>query len=84
MRASIKWGLSGSLFFCFQVLSEGWATPLTGFMKEREYLQSQHFACTMDDGISNQSVPIVLPVDAADKDRLSLNVNAFTLVYEGK
>ena len=26
-----------------QVLSEGWATPLSGFMKEKEYLQCLHF-----------------------------------------
>ncbi len=31
-----------------QVLSEGWATPLTGFMREREYLQCQHFGCLLD------------------------------------
>lgn len=31
-----------------QVLSEGWATPLRGFMREREYLQSQHFNCLFD------------------------------------
>lgn len=66
-----------------QVLSEGWATPLTGFMREREFLQCQHFACLMDDGMSNQSVPIVLPVEMPDKERL-MNKTAFTLVYEGK
>ncbi len=52
-------------------------------MKEREYLQCQHFACLMDDGVSNQSVPIVLPVETPDKHRL-MNEKAFTLVYEGK
>ena len=26
-----------------QVLSEGWATPLHGFMREKEYLQSLQF-----------------------------------------
>ena len=31
-----------------QVLAEGWATPLTGFMREREFLQSQHFGCLLD------------------------------------
>jgi 3'-phosphoadenosine 5'-phosphosulfate synthase len=31
-----------------QVLGEGWATPLTGFMREREFLQSQHFGCLLD------------------------------------
>eukprot|EP00850_Spirogloea_muscicola_P018917 SM000179S03389 [mRNA] locus=s179:36049:41149:+ [translate_table: standard] len=27
------------------VLSEGWASPLRGFMRQREYLQSLHFNC---------------------------------------
>lgn len=31
-----------------QVLSEGWASPLRGFMTETQYLQSQHFACLLD------------------------------------
>ena len=31
-----------------QVLAEGWATPLKGFMREREYLQSQHFGLLLD------------------------------------
>ena len=31
-----------------QVLSEGWATPLNGFMREREYLQCQHFGLLLD------------------------------------
>lgn len=31
-----------------QVLSEGWATPLTGFMRERQFLQTQHFGCLRD------------------------------------
>ena len=40
-----------------QVLSEGWATPLTGFMTERQNLQSQHFNCLLSDGLVNQFVP---------------------------
>ena len=67
----------------YQVLSEGWATPLTGFMKEREFLQCQHFACLMDDGMTNQSIPIVLPVETNNKERLT-EAGAFTLTYEGK
>ncbi|CAI4227757.1 unnamed protein product [Auanema sp. JU1783] len=31
-----------------QVLSEGWATPLSGFMRERQYLQSLHFGELLD------------------------------------
>jgi len=66
-----------------QVLSEGWATPLTGFMREREYLQCQHFGCLLDGGVTNQSIPIVLPVQTTDKERLE-GSSAFALSYEGK
>ncbi|VDO25979.1 unnamed protein product, partial [Haemonchus placei] len=31
-----------------QVLSEGWATPLPGFMRERQYLQALHFGQLLD------------------------------------
>ncbi|KAF2880879.1 hypothetical protein ILUMI_25295 [Ignelater luminosus] len=54
-----------------QVLSEGWAAPLKGFMREDQYLQSQHFNCILtDNGYVNQSIPIVLTVSTADKERL--------------
>lgn len=66
-----------------QVLSEGWATPLTGFMREAEFLQSQHFGCYLEGGVTNQSIPIVLPVTTEDKDRLE-NEPAFALKYNGK
>lgn len=56
----------------FQVLSEGWASPLRGFMREAEYLQSQHFDCILDGGVINQSVPIVLPVSNEDKEKLEV------------
>jgi len=51
------------------VLSEGWASPLKGFMREDEYLQSLHFNCIRqpDGSLTNQSVPIVLAVSEADK-----------------
>ena len=54
-----------------QVLGEGWASPLTGFMREREFLQSQHFGCLLDGGLTNQSIAITLPVSVADKERLA-------------
>lgn len=66
-----------------QVLSEGWATPLTGFMREREFLQCQHFGTLQDKGLSNQSVPIVLPLSLMDKERLG-EAKAITLVYDGR
>ena len=66
-----------------QVLSEGWASPLTGFMREKELLQCLHFATLLDDGVVNQSVPIVLPVSTEDKLRLE-GENAITLTFQGK
>ncbi|XP_063379050.1 bifunctional 3'-phosphoadenosine 5'-phosphosulfate synthase [Cydia fagiglandana] len=68
-----------------QVLSEGWAYPLKGFMRENEYLQALNFNClTLADGsVVNQSVPVVLPVTTEIKDNLS-GSEAITLVYGGK
>ena len=66
-----------------QVLSEGWASPLTGFMTENEYLQSQHFGCLLGNGVTNQSIPIVLPVTTEDKERLE-KCPAITLRFDNK
>ena len=37
-----------------QVLSEGWARPLKGFMREKEFLQAQHFNCLLGGETVNQ------------------------------
>lgn len=69
-----------------QILSEGWASPLKGFMRENEYLQALHFNCIFSDDASfrhNQSVPIVLSLTEGDKKRLE-DASAFTLTYEDK
>ncbi|OCT69841.1 3'-phosphoadenosine 5'-phosphosulfate synthase 2 isoform X1 [Xenopus laevis] len=66
-----------------QVLSEGWATPLKGFMREREYLQVLHFDILLDGGTINMSIPIVLPVSTEDKERLA-NAESIALKYKGK
>uniref|UniRef100_A0A673NG08 3'-phosphoadenosine 5'-phosphosulfate synthase 1 n=1 Tax=Sinocyclocheilus rhinocerous TaxID=307959 RepID=A0A673NG08_9TELE len=66
-----------------QVLAEGWATPLNGFMREGEYLQCLHFNCLLDGGVINLSVPVVLPVSSADKERLD-GSTAFALAYCGR
>ncbi|KAJ6847920.1 ATP sulfurylase 1, chloroplastic-like [Iris pallida] len=51
------------------VLSEGWASPLAGFMRESEFLQTLHFNCIRGGGsLVNMSVPIVLAV-GDDKKR---------------
>uniref|UniRef100_A0A4W4FBC2 Uncharacterized protein n=1 Tax=Electrophorus electricus TaxID=8005 RepID=A0A4W4FBC2_ELEEL len=65
-----------------QVLAEGWATPLKGFMREREYLQVLHFNTLIDGGTINLSVPIVLPVSKEVKDKLD-GCAAFALEYKG-
>uniref|UniRef100_A0A8B9ZKM6 3'-phosphoadenosine 5'-phosphosulfate synthase 1 n=1 Tax=Anas platyrhynchos TaxID=8839 RepID=A0A8B9ZKM6_ANAPL len=64
-----------------QVLAEGWATPLNGFMREREYLQCLHFDCLLDGGVINLSVPIVLTATQEDKERLD-GCTAIALFYE--
>ncbi|KAM6104824.1 bifunctional 3'-phosphoadenosine 5'-phosphosulfate synthase 2 [Pterocles gutturalis] len=66
-----------------QVLSEGWATPLTGFMREAEYLQVIHFGTLLNDGVVNLSIPIVLPVSTEDKERLE-GQGALALSYAGR
>ncbi|XP_077057295.1 bifunctional 3'-phosphoadenosine 5'-phosphosulfate synthase 2b [Siphateles boraxobius] len=66
-----------------QVLAEGWATPLRGFMREREFLQVLHFGTLLDGGIINLSVPIVLPVSKDDKERLD-GYTAFALEFKGQ
>lgn len=69
-----------------QVLSEGWAYPLRGFMRENEYLQTLHFNCLIseDDATrENQSVPIVLSCTEEDKNRLEKS-HAIALLYNGE
>lgn len=64
-----------------QILAEGWATPLKGFMTEDQFLQALHFNSLADD--VNLSIAIVLPVTTEDKDRL-FGCSAFTLWHNQK
>ncbi|KAE8654039.1 ATP sulfurylase 2 [Hibiscus syriacus] len=59
------------------VICEGWASPLKGFMREDEYLQSLHFnSLRMKDGsIVNMSLPIVLAIDDATKESIGSSSN---------
>ncbi|XP_053691233.1 bifunctional 3'-phosphoadenosine 5'-phosphosulfate synthase isoform X1 [Sabethes cyaneus] len=69
-----------------QVLAEGWAHPLKGFMREKEYLQTLHFNCMLNEDETmreNQSIPIVLSVSESDKSKLD-GVSALSLSYEGR
>eukprot|EP00811_Abedinium_folium_P033197 NODE_6180_length_1697_cov_28.762420.p1 GENE.NODE_6180_length_1697_cov_28.762420~~NODE_6180_length_1697_cov_28.762420.p1 ORF type:complete len:451 (-),score=138.95 NODE_6180_length_1697_cov_28.762420:345-1610(-) len=53
------------------VLSEGWATPLTGFMKEPDYLACLHYEHIVRDGkLLPMPVPIVLPITGEQKEKL--------------
>ncbi|XP_075234025.1 3'-phosphoadenosine 5'-phosphosulfate synthase isoform X2 [Lycorma delicatula] len=64
-----------------QVLAEGWAYPLRGFMTEDQYLKTLHFNCLSED--VNQSIPIVLALNMEDKERLE-GVSALALSYKGQ
>ena len=67
-----------------QVLSEGWAYPLRGFMREDEYLQTLHFNSIKKQGtIYNQSIPIVLSCTGEQRQEL-LGQQNICLVYESK
>ncbi|KAF3446761.1 hypothetical protein FNV43_RR11941 [Rhamnella rubrinervis] len=59
------------------VISEGWASPLKGFMREDEYLQSLHFNSlrTKDGSVVNMSLPIVLAIDDETKERIGSSTN---------
>lgn len=51
-----------------QVVAEGWATPLEGFMREQEYLECIHFKTLSKANMTHsQSIPIVLPITDSDK-----------------
>ncbi|CAL5403840.1 unnamed protein product [Camellia sinensis] len=67
------------------VLSEGWASPLKGFMREDEYLQSLHFNCLrMKDGsIVNMSLPIVLAIDDQAKERIGASIHVALVGPDG-
>ena len=52
-------------------------------MREREYLQCQHFGCLLDGGVTNQSIPIVLPVGTEDKERME-GCSAISINYENR
>lgn len=53
-----------------QVIAEGWATPLEGFMRESEYLECIQFkTITAHNMVHSQSIPIVLPIRDDEKLR---------------
>ena len=67
------------------MLSEGWASPLTGFMTEDQYLQTLHFNNLLGQGFYSQSVPIVLPISTEVKQSLEQKaVKQVGLYYQEK
>lgn len=67
-----------------QVISEGWATPLEGFMREREFLECIHFkTLTSVNMVHSQSIPIVLPLGEEEKLRMR-GFESVTLRFNGK
>jgi 3'-phosphoadenosine 5'-phosphosulfate synthase len=55
-----------------QVLAEGWATPLDGFMTEKQYLSCLHFSSISDGSEAHaMAVPIVLPITDAQKAKIA-------------
>lgn len=67
-----------------QIIAEGWAAPLKGFMREDQYLEVQHLKTLTVNGVEvNQSIPIVLAVTKEDKERLE-NETRISLRYNGK
>lgn len=67
------------------VISEGWASPLRGFMREDQYLQSLHFNSlkTNDGSVVNMSLPIVLAIDDDTKERIGSSPNVGLLGPNG-
>lgn len=67
-----------------QVIGEGWATPLEGFMREKEFLECIHFkTLTVVNMIHSQSIPIVLPITDDDKQR-SKGFESVCLFHSGR
>lgn len=67
------------------VISEGWASPLKGFMREDEYLQSLHFnSLRLKDGsFVNMSLPIVLAIDDHTKEQIGSSRNVALVTPQG-
>ncbi|KAJ9165989.1 hypothetical protein P3X46_020796 [Hevea brasiliensis] len=67
------------------MISEGWASPLRGFMRENEYLQSLHFnSLRMADGtVVNMSLPIVLAIGDETKGSIGSSKNVALVTPDG-
>ncbi|MBA0642897.1 hypothetical protein Goklo_027230, partial [Gossypium klotzschianum] len=54
---------------CVHALSKGWASPLTGFTRETEFLQTLHLNLLQlsDGSFINMSIPIALAIHDSQK-----------------
>jgi len=52
-------------------------------MREIEFLQCLHFSALLDDSLTSQSIPIVLPIETSGKVRLE-GEDAIALTYQGR
>eukprot|EP01018_Ginkgo_biloba_P002250 Gb_18514 [translate_table: standard] len=68
------------------VVSEGWASPLGGFMRQTEFLQTLHFNFLrlQDGSIVNMSVPIVLAIDDLQKEAIGQSNDVALLDPSGR
>lgn len=67
-----------------QVIAEGWATPLDGFMRENEFLECIHFkTITKHNMVHSQSIPIVLPITDSDRQN-ARGFESVVLTYNEK
>lgn len=68
----VKLPLSQEELDWVHVLAEGWATPLTGFMTETQFLQSIHYEHLLIDGqFVPMPVPIVKACSAEEKKQIA-------------
>lgn len=65
-----------------QVIAEGWASPLDGFMRERDFLQAIHFGPRSADG--SLSIAIICPCDAQQKAAIETAQDGVCLMHNGR
>jgi len=76
-----KLTLSEEEYQWVQVLAEGWATPLDGFMTEEQFLQSTHYESLIIDGqFVPMPVPIVKTCTTEEKNHLAGTARKIALV----
>ncbi|VDN03763.1 unnamed protein product [Thelazia callipaeda] len=75
LQILIKFLFTGKIVYVsyFWVLAEGWASPLPGFMRERQYLQCLHHGLLLDLKKKCSIPGVQLPQDSADDLFWSLN-----------